>query len=208
MIASAFLAFSGAGRDACAFSALSFEQVTVIDSASGFPITESEPATKITIRATGTFDRLSIVILFGTVTGTNWSQKLIPRFRIGFSGKYTAEWNCTVPYNATGTARIDITGYSPLLTELTLRTAFLNVTPFTAAYVGSDACSKCHGMQYAAWQGSAHYPYTGCESCHGPGGDHVGAVRGERAQLGVERRFGAGRQPRQRTKDDVAPLRG
>jgi len=52
----------------------------------------------------------------------------------------------------------------------------------TAAYVGEDTCLTCHDAQRAGYEGSAHYAKTdprtpaakqGCESCHGPGGNHI-----------------------------------
>jgi peroxiredoxin len=97
-----------------------------------------------------------------------------------------------------------------------------NLLPTTAAYVGSDACTSCHGAEHETWAGNPHakavatltakgeaanpeclachttafgkqggFPEdgavgdhpdlarVGCESCHGPGGNHVaeGATR-------------------------------
>lgn len=50
-------------------------------------------------------------------------------------------------------------------------------------YVGSDACKDCHEDQFKAYSHTTHAQLsrigswkgkvTGCESCHGPGKDHI-----------------------------------
>lgn len=57
-----------------------------------------------------------------------------------------------------------------------------------ADYVGSDTCMKCHGEKCASWKESIHAladvdwqkapNRRGCESCHGPGGNHWGRKAG------------------------------
>jgi predicted CXXCH cytochrome family protein len=52
-----------------------------------------------------------------------------------------------------------------------------------AGYVGSDACKDCHEDQFKAYSHTTHAQLstigswkgkvTGCESCHGPGKDHI-----------------------------------
>jgi len=54
----------------------------------------------------------------------------------------------------------------------------------TSQYVGSDACMACHEDVFKKWETTPHYKTTldarggpakqGCESCHGPGAEHVG----------------------------------
>jgi DmsE family decaheme c-type cytochrome len=65
----------------------------------------------------------------------------------------------------------------PSATRQKAPAAPLPVTP--AGYAGSDACKACHEDLYTKrFELTAHYKTTlqgghGCESCHGPGGEHV-----------------------------------
>jgi hypothetical protein len=151
-----------------------FEGVTITDAA-GNVITECQPSQEVRVKAVYSLDRPSLVLLHGAITGSNWTVKLGYRVRLRLSGLYSVVWNCSIPFTAGGEAKADVVEYIPLLNERTVRTAYFTVTPFAAAYVGSTVCSGCHSTIYAAWQQTLHYPYTGCESCHGPGGNHVSA---------------------------------
>lgn len=50
--------------------------------------------------------------------------------------------------------------------------------PAVAEYAGADTCKTCHEDLYKTFQGTPHFKTTkagghGCESCHGPGAEHV-----------------------------------
>src|SRR3984885_2196841 len=65
-------------------------------------------------------------------------------------------------------------------------------------YVGSDVCKTCHADVWLNFYKNPHYKSiasgkeepakTGCEGCHGPGGDHV-AARGGKATIGAFSNF-------------------
>ena len=58
----------------------------------------------------------------------------------------------------------------------------------TPQYVGSNVCRTCHSGIYGDFTSNPHFKSiaagtlspedTGCESCHGPGGDHIRALGG------------------------------
>ncbi|MBN2107387.1 MAG: hypothetical protein JW832_08160 [Deltaproteobacteria bacterium] len=146
-----------------------------ITDAQGLPLTEAQPSQEVRIKAAYSLDRPGFVLLNGEVTGPNWIVKLGYRVFFRLSGLYSVVWNIKIPFNANGVCQVQVVEYIPLVNERVQQTAYLTVVPFDAAYVGSDVCSGCHAPMYAAWQQTLHYPYTGCESCHGPGGDHISA---------------------------------
>jgi nitrate/TMAO reductase-like tetraheme cytochrome c subunit len=58
--------------------------------------------------------------------------------------------------------------------------------PSPVEYAGVDACKTCHEDLYKTFATTAHFKTTksgghGCESCHGPAGEHVagGGVAGK-----------------------------
>ena len=171
LVLSFFIVSPGTAHGVAPFD---FEGVTITDS-TGKEITECQPSQAVRFKAVYSLERPSIVLLHGLVTGSNWTIKLGYRIRLRLSGLYSVVWNTSIPFNANGEAKVEVVEYVPLFNERTVRTAYLTVLPFDAAYVGSAVCGGCHASEYSAWQQTKHYPYTGCESCHGPGGDHVGS---------------------------------
>ncbi len=65
-------------------------------------------------------------------------------------------------------------------------------TPEDSQYVGSDTCKTCHEDLYNSWAKTPHWKtmldkrsspsHQGCESCHGPGADHV-AGGGDKSKI-------------------------
>lgn len=155
-----------------AVTPLSFESLTITDT-TGTAITQCQPSQEIRVEAAYSLNRPSLILLNGAVTGSNWTVKLPYRVRLRLGGLYSVVWRLSIPFTASGEAKVDVVEYIPLVRERILKTAYITVVPFDADYVGSDACSGCHAPLYTAWQETEHYPYTGCESCHGPGGDHI-----------------------------------
>ncbi|MEP7355443.1 MAG: DmsE family decaheme c-type cytochrome [Acidobacteriota bacterium] len=75
------------------------------------------------------------------------------------------------------------------LAKLICQLALLAPGVLAADYVGSNVCRGCHSTQYNAFYRNPHYKSiasgtevpekTGCEGCHGPGGDHIRAGGGK-----------------------------
>jgi DmsE family decaheme c-type cytochrome len=88
-----------------------------------------------------------------------------------------------------------ITGGLIASSILTLVLARVPASPAAAEakYVGSAACQQCHEAQYKDWEATSHGRAdkdaallggeAGCESCHGPGSEHV-AADGEKTHPG------------------------
>ncbi len=148
-----------------------FAGITLKDD-QGNVTTDFKPGKTIQIEAAFSFKRAGAAILHGTITAENWSQDLSPKIRFGLHANYTAVWTQTIPSTVNGQVRVDVTLLSPLHERL-VRSAFFTVTPIQAEYVGAKVCNTCHPSLYAAWQQTRHYPAVGCESCHGPGSEHV-----------------------------------
>jgi hypothetical protein len=155
-----------------ALDACELENVAITDT-QGQAITEAQPSQDVLYEATIRLTRPGIVILHGKAVGNNWTQTLRYRVRAGLPGAYRLTWPGKIPFSASGEARIEITQYIPLFAERIQRSAYFTVTPFEAEYVGSESCSGCHAALFTAWEQTKHYPYTGCEACHGPGGSHI-----------------------------------
>src|ERR1700734_2074025 len=76
--------------------------------------------------------------------------------------------------------------------------AFAQSAPPSNKYIGSEQCGVCHIDLYKNFFKNPHYKSiasgketpekTGCEGCHGPGGDHV-AARGGKATIGAFSNF-------------------
>jgi DmsE family decaheme c-type cytochrome len=86
----------------------------------------------------------------------------------------------------------------PLLVPVLVRAQATPKTP--NHYVGSETCKTCHPDVNLNFYKNPHYKSiasgkeppekTGCEGCHGPGGDHV-AARGGKATIGAFSNFTA-----------------
>lgn len=132
-----------------------------------------KPGEKLRCEALFTLEAPGMAVVSGTISAANWSAALAARIRIGLKGTYNVSWTEQIPLSIKGQARADIILYSPLLNERLIRTAFFNITPGQADYVGSDTCKICHSAVYEAWGKTRHATAIGCESCHGPASEHV-----------------------------------
>jgi hypothetical protein len=158
-------------KTALSVEVLSFNEITITNNL-GEPQTEFAPGNIIKIIAAFSLERIGVAILRGTVTGENWEAILAPRFRLGLAGDYQVTWTVDIPVTAVGDTQVEIILFNPLQ-ERVIRSAFFTVVPYDAEFIGSTACSLCHPAVYTAWEKTLHYPFVGCEICHGPGSKHV-----------------------------------
>jgi DmsE family decaheme c-type cytochrome len=70
--------------------------------------------------------------------------------------------------------------FLPVVFAGSLLLAYAGISPADVGYVGSDKCKECHEGLVGSFNANIHskaafYGATnaGCESCHGPAGDHV-----------------------------------
>ncbi len=108
---------------------LNIEEVTVTDSA-GTEITQCQPSQAMRVKAAYSLARPSLVLLHGEVTGSNWTVKLGYRVRLRLSGLYSVVWNSSIPFTASGEAKVDVVEYIPLFNERIVRTAYFTVHAF------------------------------------------------------------------------------
>jgi len=138
--------------------------------------TEFRSGDEIRIEAIFSLNRPGITFIHGTLRVGEWSLKLETKVKIGVAATYNISWEKELPSNVSGNGRVDLTLLSPLYERL-IRTAFFMAQTsdpdFDADYTGSDACALCHQETYETWETTRHAPAIGCESCHGPGSEHI-----------------------------------
>lgn len=75
-----------------------------------------------------------------------------------------------------------LVGNSVSSSEAPVRSGQEVTVPGGGDYAGSERCLECHDIEYESYRKSIHYQVEtggwegkGCESCHGPGAEHVRA---------------------------------